>query len=456
MTSIAVPRPAAILGARTGLGWALMVFIWLLPFHVVTMAVLFGLFGLPGPVVRTIAAWKEALVAALVALSAARALTGHGPRLPVRTADLAVAGLGLLALVYLLGAGVWFGSDLPVGLQSLGLRDAVFFTLLYFVGRAAPEIADDPRYLRALVAVGVVTSVIAIVERLLVTPEMLVLLGAAHYVQELLGLAVTTVHNPYGLPDSYWTFLGDRMVQRAGSTYLSSQGFAVPFLIILPAATLALFTAEKRRAWAGLGCAVLWAGLLLTVTRMTTLVCVLQVLLLAALYRRWGAAVGGALVVLLGVAVAALVVPGFATFIWQTVTWESVSSVSHLEDWTEGMAYLVEHPLGVGLGAGGLTAARFGLPTVAADSQFFKYSVELGLLGLGLFVASLAGFLVAGARAFQSGRTGAVRRHGALVAVATLGIALNGATTILLTNPFLAYAFFWLAGTAVSVSDERP
>ena len=456
MTSIAVPRPAPIPAARTGLGWALMVFIWLLPFHILTMAVLFGAFGLPAPVVRAIAAWKEALVAALVALTVARAFTGHGPRLPVRAADLAVAGLGLLALVYLIGAGVWFGGDLRLGAQALGLRDAVFFTLLYFVGRATPEIAGDPRYFRALIAIGVVTSVIAILERLLVTPEMLVLLGAAQYVQVFLGLAVTTVHNAYGLPDSYWTILGDQWVQRAGSTYLSSQGFAVPFIIILPAATLALFTAERKRGWAWAACAVLWAGLLLTVTRMTTLVCALQVLLLAALYRRWGAAVGGAVLITLGAAVAALVVPGFATFVWQSLTWESVSSASHLEDWTEGTAHLLEHPLGVGLGTGGLTAARFGLPPIAADSQYFKYSVELGVLGLGLYVAALAGFLVAGARAFRSGRTGSVRTYGALVAVATLGIALNGATTILLSNPFLAYAFFWLAGTAVRVSDERP
>jgi hypothetical protein len=446
VTSIALTRPAAIPAARPGLGRALMAFIWLLPFHIVAMAVLFGALGISASAVRAIAAWKEALVAALVALTIGRALAGHGPGLRVRAADLAVAGLGLLALVYFIGAWAWFGGGLTLGVQALGLRDAVFFTLLYFVGRATPEVANDPRYLRALVAVGVVTSVIAVAERLLVTPEMLVLLGAGHYIQEFLGLAVTTVHNLYGLPDSYWTFLGDRVVQRAGSTYLSSQGFAVPFLVILPAATLALFTAEGRRAWWRAACAVLWVGLLLTLTRMTTLVCVLQVLLLAALYRRWGAVLGGAL----------LVMSGFATFIWQTLTWKSVSSVSHLKDWTEGLSQLLQHPLGVGLGAGGLTAARFGLPTIAADSQFFKYSVELGVLGLGLYLAVLAGFVIAGARAFQSGRTGTVRTHGALVAVAALGVALNGITTLPLSNPFLAYTVFWLAGTAVSVAGERP
>jgi len=455
VTEIAAPHPEAIPAERTGLGWGLQAFIWLLPFHVLAMAALFGPVGLPAPVVRAFAAWKETLVAVLVALTAVRALTGHGTRAPIRAADLAVAGLGLLALVYLVGAGVWFRYDLPLGARAYGLRDAAFFSLLYFVGRATPDIADDPRYLRALIAVGVVTSAIAILERLLVTPRMLVLLGAAQYIQDFLGLAVTTVHNSYGLPDSYWTMLGGHLVQRAGSTYLSSQGFAVPFLVIVPAATLAVLTAERRRAWALAGFGLVWAGLLLTVTRMTTVSCVIQVFLIAALYRRWGSAIGGAALLTLGAAVAAVVVPGFAAFIWDTLTWQTASSVGHVSDWTEGITQLLRYPLGVGLGAGGLTAARFGLPTIAADSQYFKYSVELGVLGLGLYVAVLAAILAAGAGAFRSARTATARMYGALVAAAVVGIALNGFTTLLLSTPFLSFTFFWLGGTAVSVSGER-
>jgi hypothetical protein len=427
------------------------VFIWLLPFHILAMAFLFGAVGLSAPLVRALSAWKELLVAILVALVVARALTGHGERLPVRAADLAVAAFGLLALVYLAGAGVWSGSQLPLGVEALGLRDAVFFTLLYFIGRAAPEVAGDPRYLRALIAVGVVTSVIAIVERLLVTPQMLVVLGAAQYIQQFLGLAVTTAHNAYGLPDSYWTILGDRLVKRAGSTYLSSQGFALPFLVIIPAATLALFSAERRRGWALAAYVVLWTGLLLTVTRVTTLVCVLQVLLLAALYRRWGTAVRGAMLVTAGAVLAALVVPGFATFVWQTLTWQTASSVSHLKDWSAGLTELLEYPLGVGLGAGGLTAARFGLPIIAGDNQYFTYSVELGLPGLALYLAVLAALFGAGLGAFRSGPSPSARGYGALVAVTSVGVALNGISTDLLSSPFLAYTFLWLGGTAVSV-----
>src|SRR2546427_9080870 len=99
------------------------------------MAWLFGGLGLPGPVVRLVAAWKEGLIAALVAAALLRRMLGGGHRSPILWLDVAIFGLGLVALAYLLGAGVWFGLDVPVAAQLYGLRDAVYFSLLYFVGR---------------------------------------------------------------------------------------------------------------------------------------------------------------------------------------------------------------------------------------------------------------------------------------------------------------------------------
>jgi len=439
---------------RPGLTWGLRAFIWLLPFHVLAIAALVGAAGLSVPVVRASAAWKEATVAALVAFTLLGVVAGRTARTPVQATDLTVAALGLLALTYLTGATAWFAADLPAGLQLLGWRDAVFFTLLYFVGRATPQVAEDLRYLRALFSVGVVTSVLAILERLFVTPQMLVLLGAGRYIQEFLGLAPATRNNLYGLPDNYWTVIGDHVVRRAGSTYLSSQGFAVPFLLILPAATVWLLSGERRRraALAWVGYAVLWVGLLLSVTRMTTVACVFQVLLLAVALRRWGAAVGSALIGLIGFALAVLFVPSFATFVWDTLTWQTASSVVHLSDWSEGVQSLAEHPLGIGLGAGGLTAVRFGLPPTAADSQYFKYSVELGVPGLLLYAAMLLGLAAAGLRAFRSAPVESQRRVGVLLVVAVLGLALNGITTVPLSSPAFSYVFFWIAGAVVTVA----
>jgi len=196
----------------------------------------------------------------------------------------------------------------------------------------------------------------------------------------------------------------------------------------------------------------LWTALLLTVTRMTIVTCVIQVLVLAGARRRWGVAVTAGLVGLVGFALALILLPGLATFVWDTLTWQTGSSVGHLADWSLGAQALVDHPLGVGLGAGGLTAARFGLTSAAADNQYFKYSVELGLPGLALYLAILAGIAAAGVKAFRTAPDEPARNGGALIAVATLGLALNGTTTVPLGDPFFSYVFFWLAGAVVTVA----
>src|SRR2546427_593954 len=277
---------------RSVLAWGLSVFTWCLPVHILMITLLFGAFTWPATTVRVIAAWKELLIGVLFAIAVTQAVIGGGVPRRVQWLDLAVCTLGVLALGYLMGANLWFGTGLPLGAQLYGARDAAFVSLLYFVGRASPEVAEHPRLLRNLFVVGAVTSAIAIVEWIFVTPEMLVLLGAARYVQDFLGAAAVTAGNLYGLPDNYWTEIGGHMVQRAGSTYMSAQGFAIPFLIIAPAATLwVLSTSGRTRLW-WLGYVILWVGLLLTMTRMTIVVCVLQTALILMARRRWDVLVG--------------------------------------------------------------------------------------------------------------------------------------------------------------------
>lgn len=438
---------------RVGLATGLFVFVWLLPFHIVVMAWLFGGLGLPGPVVRVVAAWKEFLIAVLVVAGVFRVVLGRGDRSPVQWLDVPVFGLGLVALLYLLGEDFWFGVELPVGARLYGLRDAVYFSLLYFVGRATPEVVRDERVLKALFLVGVVTSGVAVIERLFVTPQMLVLLGTASYFQDFLGATLVTAGNPYGLPMNYWVYIGSQLVQRAGSTYLSSQGFAVPFLIIVPAATVWLLN-KRRGAAAWLGYAVLWLGLLLTITRMTIVACLLQTLFIAALRRRWDLITAAGAASLLAFGCVLLLVPDLATYLWETVTWQSSSSHTHLADWIEGLGNGFRYPFGVGLGVADQTALRFGLRPLAGESQYLNYAVQMGVLGLGLHLATMAGAVrtgIKGATTWSDVRAD----YGIVVAMAAVGILLNGITTPVFFSMMLTYVFFWLLGSLATASGAR-
>ena len=56
---------------------------WGLTFHILAVALLFGLFHLPTAVVRGIAAWKEIAGVLLLIVVALRAASGRGPRVTV-------------------------------------------------------------------------------------------------------------------------------------------------------------------------------------------------------------------------------------------------------------------------------------------------------------------------------------------------------------------------------------
>src|SRR5467141_3064919 len=122
-TAAAVPVRST---RRPTLAWGLSVFVWLLPLHALIITVLFGALGWSAPVVRTVAAWKEALVALLFGLAVARTLRSPRPGAEICWPDLVVAGLGILALGYSIGGSAWFGTGLPVEAQLYALRDTGF------------------------------------------------------------------------------------------------------------------------------------------------------------------------------------------------------------------------------------------------------------------------------------------------------------------------------------------
>ena len=436
-------------------GIALPVFSWGLPFHSLLVAVLFGGFGLSAAAARGFAAWKEIAVIGMVVIVILRAAAGRGPRVSISWIDLAVASLLVIAGAFFIGGKVLMQIELPPGAELYGLRDIAFFLLLYFVGRGSPEIVDDPDTLRRLYIVLVLTCAIAVVERILVTPDMLVLLGVASYFQDFLNVSAFTVGNEYGLPMNYWTRIGGVEIQRAGSVYLSSQGFAVPFLILLPVATAYVFGQKRITTSMKIEYAIIWLGLLLSITRMTILVCGIQLVLVILMLRKPEWAVAGLIVGCIAILASMFLVPGLPGFIWDTLTWQTGSSSSHVKDWSKGFTAFFEHPWGAGLGTTDQSAVRFGLEPLTADNGYFKYAVELGVQGLVALLATFLGILGASFKLARHGSTHSRRLMGTVVLFTTIGVMLNATTGVVFNALVLSYLYFWFAGAVVTVAQKE-
>src|SRR5687767_2932339 len=435
---------------------ALPLFTWGLPFHSLLVAVLFGGLGLSAGLVRGLAAWKEIAVLLLIAIVILRAATGRGPRVAISWVDLAVSSLLVIAGAFLIGGSSLLQIELPPGTELYGIRDIAFFLLLYFIGRASPEIADDPQTLRRLYIVTLLASAIAVVEWFLVTPEMLVLMGVASYFQNFLNVAAFTEGNEFGLPMNYWTQIGTINVQRAGSIFLSSQAFAVPFLILMPAATAYVFGVAKRLTFSmKIEYSIIWLGLFLSITRMTILVCLVQLVLVILMLKKPEWAVSGLIAGVVAILVAMALVPGLPGFIWDTLTWQTGSSASHVKDWSRGFTALADRPWGSGLGTTDQSAVRFGLEPLTADSGYFKYAVELGIQGLIALLAVFAGIIVTSYKVARHAGTQTRRLLGIVVLATTVGVMINATTGVVFNALVLSYLYFWFAGVVVTVFQRE-
>jgi hypothetical protein len=447
---------------RALVGLPIVLLLWVLPFHSLTIAFFFGVLHTGMQATMIMASWKEGVAVFLVCAVAFRAILSRGPGVTIAATDVAVTGLIALGVLFAIVEAPLFGADIPAKVAIFGLRSSVFFMVLYYVGRGVPEIGERATYIKHLFRVAVVVAGIGVLERIFVTPQMLVALGAASYVSDFLGLTASTADNPFGLPSNYFSVLGRTAVRRAGSVFLGGQAFAIPFLLLMPAATAWVFEPSKRlRLWSLVGYAIVWAGLLVTITRTTILVCALQVVIYFLMTRRPSRVVAAGLTAFAVFLAAIVLVPGLGTFVLETLTFQTSSSYSHVSDWRRGVVAFMEMPWGHGLGSSDQVAVRFGRKALTADNIFLWYAVDLGVIGLIGFLGVLFTLGLFSWRLFKASQDREIKMVAATVFLTNLGIALNGTSSAPFNAVFLAYNFFLLAGAAVTVyqrmiSSARP
>ncbi|HEY4956158.1 MAG TPA: hypothetical protein VII02_14865, partial [Gemmatimonadaceae bacterium] len=142
-------------------------------------------------------------------------------------------------------------------------------------------------------------------------------------------------------------------------------------------------------------------------------------------------------------------------FVWDTLTWQTSSSTSHVKDWTKGLDAFFEKPWGAGLGTTDQSAVRFGLVPLTADNGYLKYAVELGIEGLIALIAIFLGIGLASLKVARYGSTQMRRLLGAVVLITTIGIMINATTGVVFNVLTLSYLYFWFAGAIVTIAQKE-
>jgi hypothetical protein len=425
--------------------WALHVLIVGLALHNLVMSQLWRA-GVRGGALTVLAAWKDVLLVAALALVV---VARRG--LPFRATPSDWLGLlfGALVLLYGLLPQSWLGG----GATHRGVLYAARHDLLpvgaYFLGRGLDLTERERAALcRTVLGVAVLVAAFGLVDVYAVPLSWW--RQSAGWFQHQLGL-------DYGLgvshlPENFIYNAGNGVVfRRLTSTFLSP--LASAYLLVV-----ALFFVPLRRRWGTAVALLLFAAVLWTHTRAALIALVAALVVLAIIRRTWRPLVYGAVVVALGL----VFVKGYDHFAPRThftrtelraqeqnarkegpeashdpTAVNESSTREHLASLRDGAKAVARHPWGYGLGNSGVTAARTHVTVQAGESTYTELGVETGLLGGLVFV----GWSVALLR-------GTLRRR-AWLGAAFAAVLVLGLQTDVIGVPWIAVVVWALAGDAV-------
>jgi hypothetical protein len=446
--------------------WALYVLIVGLALHNLVMSLLWRA-GVRGSALTVVAAWKDVLLVAALALviwlrrglpSKATPQFKATPRskatprfkatlqFKATPCDWLALVFGALVVVYGLLPQSWLGG----GATHRGVLYAARHDLLpvgaYFLGRGL-DLTEDERARICKLVVGVAAFVAALGLLDVYAVSLSWWRGSAGWFRDQLGLVYRGLS---GLPENFVYNSGNNVIfRRLTSTFLSP--LATSYLLVT-----ALFFVPLRKRWGWPVALLIFVGLLFTHTRSALLALVVGLLVLAVVRRSLRTALYA-----VGVVVVTLVfVQGYdhiaprahftpselvvqkqiarahpSTSNDPTSVNESSTS-EHLASLRDGARTVVRHPWGYGLGNSGVTAARTHVDVKAGESTYTELGVEVGVLGALVFAAWSLTLLRATLRRPWLGA--------ALAAVLVLGLQ-----TDVIGVPWVAVTVWALAGDSV-------
>jgi hypothetical protein len=427
---------------------ALVVFVVGLAVHNLVMAELWDA-GIRGASLDVVAAWKDVLLAAALAVAILGARS-----LPVRLwADrLALVYAALVALYWLLPQS-WLGDGTATQRgQLFAARHDLIPVAAYFLGRLLVLTPAAWRRLSfALAGVAVAVTVWGLVDVYLVPLQWWRDSGVPDWFGEQLGLAYRGLS---GLPENWVLNTGDEEnpIRRLVSTFLSPLATAYVLVIVL------LYLVARRCTWWTVAvAAVVYAGLLWTHTRAAYLALALGLVVLAAAQRRFIPVVLAVASLVVGVEfVKAFPHIGPSTSYTQTeleilraqgqqnpgvsddpLSAGDASTSSHLRNLRDGIRVVVHHPQGFGLGNAGVSASRTGVKIKAGESTYTELGVDTGLAGLVAFCGWMVAVLLA------------LWRRSAWLSAAWVAMLAIGVQTDVIGVHWIAYVLFALAGVAL-------
>lgn len=144
----------------------------------------------------------------------------------------------------------------------------------------------------------------------------------------------------------------------------------------------------------------------------------------------------------------------FYYFVYDTLTFQNESSVGHVLEWIIGLESMISNPMGIGLATSGNSASVEEDLRISGESQFLIYGVQLGVIGLFLYIAILAFGISKSLQVFRKSPNVHNARVAFVAAVTKFGLLLPLFTANAELYLYVSLLTWWMLGYSMKEYNQ--
>jgi len=136
-------------------------------------------------------------------------------------------------------------------------------------------------------------------------------------------------------------------------------------------------------------------------------------------------------------------------FVLDTITFQNASSVGHVVEWLVALDSMIANPMGIGLAMSGNVASVTDDLRVGGENQFLIFGVQLGFLGMLLYILLLAYGVMISIRVFRQSPDTNAARIAFVAASVKVGLLLPLFTANAEMYMYVSWITWWMVGYSV-------
>ncbi|MEX2567229.1 MAG: O-antigen ligase domain-containing protein [Cyclobacteriaceae bacterium] len=146
----------------------------------------------------------------------------------------------------------------------------------------------------------------------------------------------------------------------------------------------------------------------------------------------------------------------FYYFVYDTLTFQNASSMGHLIEWFLALDTIIANPEGIGLAMSGNTGSVEDEVRVGGENQFLIYGVQLGVLGMILYIMVLGIGILKSLKVFQQTQNTMVARVAFVAGTTKVGLLLPLFTANAELYAYVSLLTWWMMGFTMTAYNELP